>query len=335
MRPYLFNPNLSIDAAPIWLQEHLNFIAEWNGPDETVEVSTSGSTGVPKVMQMPKSAMRASALLTAEYFGLGVNSSVLLALPSAYIAGKMVIVRALTCGWQLWFTEPAANPVIELEHELDFASFTPMQMMAILDENPDQLKFIRIILVGGAEIKPQLAARIAAVHSGCYETYGMTETVSHIAVKKVDGKSQLFEALPGVTCSTDDRNCLVIRASHLGKGEIITNDVVELTDSRHFQLLGRADDVINSGGVKLFPQSIEAKLEKVITGNYYITSVPHESRGQAVVLMIEGEAPDEDSMRLLEEKIKPVLSKFELPAEIRFVTRFSRTESGKVKRIYL
>jgi O-succinylbenzoic acid--CoA ligase len=333
--PHLLQTHTHNPQDPQWLQEHLSFISLWNSPAATIEITTSGSTGAPKVISMPKELMRSSARLTAEYFGLGSGASVLLALPSAYIAGKMVIVRALTNNWQLWMTEPAANPLKELDRDMDFASFTPMQMQAILDENPEQLKRIAKILVGGAEIKPQLASRIAEVHGACFETYGMTETVSHVAVKKVDADSRLFEALPGVTFSTDERSCLVIRAAHLNNSEVITNDVVALTDQRHFQLLGRADDVINSGGVKLFPLSIESKLEGVVNGHYYITSIPHESRGEAVVLMIEAEHPGEEQMLLLQHQLRQLLDRYEMPAEIRFVPQFSRTESGKIKRIYL
>jgi o-succinylbenzoate---CoA ligase len=336
MRPFYYNPNEHpTQDAPAWLNEHLSFISRWNSPETAIEITTSGSTGAPKVITMSKELMRASARLTAEYFGLGSGCSVLLALPSAYIAGKMVIVRALTNHWQLWMTEPEANPIKDLDRDLDFVSFTPMQMQAILHENPEQLKRISKILVGGAEIGPQLAARIAEAHDACFETYGMTETVSHVAVKKVDGSSRLFEALPGVTFSTDERSCLVIRATHLNNLEIVSNDVAELTDNRHFQLLGRADDVINSGGIKLFPQAIEAKLENVVRGVYYITSKPHESRGEAVVLMVEGENPGEVQVNAMQNQLRSLLDRYEQPAEIRFVPQFSRTESGKVKRIYL
>jgi O-succinylbenzoic acid--CoA ligase len=336
MRPFLYaSGQQALSEIPEWLQEHLDFIAQWNRPDETIEIATSGSTGAPRKISMSKEKMRASARLTAEYFGLGKNSSVLLALPAAYIAGKMVIVRALTNEWQLWLTQPASNPLKELDQELDFASFTPMQMQTILSENPYRLTLIKSILVGGAEVKPHLAASIAAVHGACFETYGMTETVSHVAVRRIGPDHAPFEALPGVAFEVDERSCLIIRAAHLNNEPVVTNDVVELLDKHHFRLLGRADDVINSGGVKLFPPKIEAKLEHLIHHQYYITAAKHALLGETVVLMIEGSRPSAHEYMLLETDLKKVLDRFEYPTEIRFVPQFSRTESGKVKRIYL
>ena len=323
------------ENSPIWLHEHLDFISDWLKKEYNVTVTTSGSTGAPKVISMSKELMRASARLTAGFFDLKPGSSVLLALPSSYIAGKMVIVRALTNNWELWFTEPNANPLKEADQPFDFASFTPMQMQTMVDENPEKLLHVLTILVGGAEVKPALARRIAAIHGRCFETYGMTETVSHVAVRRIDGTQDVFEALPGVSFSADHRNCLRIAAGHLQREPIQTNDVVELIDAGHFRLLGRADDVINSGGIKLFPAAIESKIENVVEGNYYITSISHDTWGDALVLMIEGTEPAGPALAKLRDLLGKVLSRVEFPKEIKFVKQFSRTESGKIKRVYL
>ncbi len=336
MKPIKYSSLQSfVSESPQWLKDHLNFISEWNGSDEHISVTTSGSTGDPKSIFMRKETMRASARLTAGYFGLRQNCDVLLALPSSYIAGKMVIVRALTNGWNLWFTEPSSNPLKDIEQQFEFASFTPMQMEGILDNNPAKLTLVNTILVGGAEVRPTLAARIKAIHGRCYETYGMTETVSHVAVRNIGDENKTFEALPGVEFLVDQKSCLVIHADHLGKEHVITNDLVELIDSRHFHLLGRADDVINSGAVKLFPSSIEAKIENLVKSNYYITSKRDEVLGNAVVLLIEGTASSDELHQMLTEQLRKSLDSYEFPREIKYVPLFERTSAGKIKRVYL
>ena len=294
------------------------FLLEWLNNESFVLVQTSGSTGKPKKIVLQKSAMIASAKATGTFFNLQPKASALLCLSADYIAGKMMLVRAITLGLQLDTAEPNSNPLGNKKY--DFVAMVPMQVANSLNK----LHLVETLLIGGTKVSYQLSESILKTNCQAFESYGMTETISHIAIKLIEAKE--FTILPNVTISLDDRNCLVIEALELSSDKIITNDIVAILNPTQFILKGRIDNVINSGGVKIFPEEIEEKLAKFISVRFFIASLPDEKLGEKVILVIEGN-PFEMEKTLFSE-----LSKYQNPKEIVFIENFVETETNKINR---
>ena len=316
-----------------WQQEIVDFLQQWFDDSDYVEVKTSGSTGDPKLIQLPKTTMLRSAQLTNRFFGLQPGSVALLCLPASYIAGKMMLVRAIAGNYTLHAVAPSANPFATEElPALDFSAITPYQLLHSAVDLPR--RNITNIIVGGSPVTPAMEELTAEWPVALYETFGMTETASHIALRRFNGKeaSASFRTLEGVRLSLDDRSCLVIDAPHLHSEQLITNDFVELVDNHSFRWLGRADRVINSGGIKIFPEQVERKLESVIDLPFFISSKPHESLGQQVVLVLECDDLQEELKTELLERIKPELGRYELPGQLLCIPRFVYSTGNKVLR---
>lgn len=322
---------------PIYLSEMANeivtFLEDWISDKEFIKNKTSGSTGQPKNIQLKKTAMWASAKKTCHFFKLDKKSTALLCLPVKYIAGKMMLVRAIVSGMDLYIEKPSSNPFDQLEKKIDFAAITPHQLSHSLETLNS--KSIQNIIVGGAPFSMPLQQKVQKLSINFYETYGMTETCSHIALRKVNGTNfqEDFETLDGVIIDTDQRQCLTIKAPGLTDELLITNDIVDIIDENHFKWLGRYDYVINSGGIKIFPEQVEKILSGIIHQNFFITSQPNDALGEKVVLVLEGNTFSEIEMSQLEKYIAENLSSFEKPKEILFKKEFSRTENGKVLRV--
>ena len=327
--------------------EHYKFLQDWFSDDKTITVKTSGSTGKPKTILLQKKQMINSAQGTGNYFDLKENTSVLLCLPIAYIAGKMMLIRAITLGWQLDVIESSSNPLEKIDKEYDFSAMVPLQ----LENSLSQLNLIKKIIVGGGVVSNALQERLQHISTQVFATYGMTETITHIAVKKMNGFSnfisnevekfkfhskEFYETLPNLTIYKDQRNCLVINAPKVSEEIIFTNDVVELISDTQFDWLGRFDNVINSGGIKLHPEKIEEKLSKIISNRFFVTGIKDEKLGEKLVLIIEvNESVISSGVeKSLFSKIKNLksLSKFEIPKEIHFIKNFVETETGKIQR---
>ena len=308
-------------------QELGNFLLDWLDNKDYVEVQTSGSTGKPKILKIKKEAMVNSAIATGDFFNLKPGDKVLHCLPSNFIAGKMMIVRAIILGLELDMVEPKALPLIDYEKDYAFSAFTPMQ----LKNFAKFLKSIKTVIVGGGQVSSPIIELIKDKKPNIYETYGMTETVSHIAVKKLNNfgntdTDTYFKTLPGITLSVDERSCLVIDAPQLSKEKIITNDIVKVHTKNSFEWLGRFDNVINSGGIKLFPEQIEKKLQSKIKEEFFVASKPDDTLGNKLVLVIEKKNNDFDT------SIFDVLDTYEKPKEIFSIPKFIETSSGKIHR---
>jgi O-succinylbenzoic acid--CoA ligase len=320
-----------IEQAPEWEQPFLLFIREWLNDNIELEVQTSGSTGVPKAWKVQKLAMVNSATLTANYFNRKEGTTALLCLPGNFIAGKMMLVRAMTFGWSLTVIRPSSTPLTDIETPFDFAAFTPMQVVSLNDDKLRLLSRFGAVILGGAAVSETWRKRLSEFCDNLYETYGMAETLSHIAVRKITSEQSPFQALEGIDLSVDEVGRLRIHAPHIEIDVIQTNDVVELLDTSSFFYKGRYDRMINSGGVKLFAEVIERKLEPVIHVPFAIGAVHDELLGQKVILYLESNATiDLEQLRV---SIKQVLNRFEVPKEIRFLDKLERTESGKIKVI--
>jgi o-succinylbenzoate---CoA ligase len=328
-------------AVPITFREKvISFCQQWAEGKGSFEIQTSGSTGKPKLIQLDRSSMIASAMATANALNLKKGQTSLVCLDPAYIAGMMMLVRSIETGMNIIAVEPSANPfeILDDNTSVDFTALVPYQLKAILD-SPQEKHFHRFtkILIGGAALDEHSKSRLQKFSCQFYETYGMTETISHIALKKVNGetKSSYFELLPGITIRQDERACLCIQAPYL-KEEIVTNDVVELKSLTEFLWLGRNDNVINSGGVKIFPESTEKKLEGIfsqlkIDNLFFIAGLPDVRLGQSVALIVEGHLSTDQQLQL-KTRMKSGLSKFEIPRAIQFAPQFVKTETGKINR---
>lgn len=326
---------------PVGLQEVENadlraFLREWCNENPYVVGHTSGSTGTPKEIRLAKADLRASARITNEYFGIRPESVLLLCLSVGYIAGKMMVVRALEAGAELKTGEVSSRPLRHFPdggYRVDLAAMVPMQVEETLKcpEEKAKLNRIRHLLIGGAEVSPVLERRLQHVAGACYATYGMTETASHVALKRLNRDTAYF-ALGEVSFEADRRNCLVICAPHLNARRFITNDRVELLDSRHFNWLGRFDYVINSGGIKFSPELLERKIAACIPERFFIAGRPDGHLGQRIVLAVEKTVPEKTETDRLREKLKKVLAPYEMPREIVYIPRFPTTSSGKILR---
>lgn len=315
------------------------FCAGWVQGQSWFDFQTSGSTGQPGLIRFSRSAVEASARLTGSFFGFGSGSTLLHCLPMQYIAGKMMVARALVCKTDLLVLPPASNPLVSLDLDLrvDFAALVPLQVSAILANRVSRERFYAIsdVIVGGASLGTDLTRQLTESANRVWETFGMTETLTHVALRRISGPGRqgCFEALPGIQFGVDKRSCLTIQAPHLGVGDIQTNDVVTLTDTRHFVWQGRDDLVINSGGVKVFPEKVEEKLQSLVAVPFFITSEPDANLGSQVVLVIEGPEWETGRQALLEAAMKVNLGRYELPRRICFRDRFLRSEAGKIRRI--
>lgn len=297
-----------------------DFILDWFDPTDVIAIQTSGTTGQPKTIQMQKQAMVNSALATGEFFDLPAGTEALHCLPVHYIAGKMMLVRAFILGWELDFIEPVSNPLERGKKIYDFAAMVPMQAQQSLPE----LHRIKKLILGGAKVNNELSRQLSTVSNEIFETYGMTETVTHIAAKRIG--EEAFIVLPGIEIEEDERHCLVINAPDICNEPVTTNDVVKVISAEQFIWLGRYDNVINSGGVKLFPEQIEEKLAPYFTTRFFVKGIQDDKLGEKLVLVVEGEPYD------IKKSVFSKLDKFEKPKQILFVDKFAETPSGKIIR---
>ena len=297
-----------------------DFLLDWFDSKDYIEMFTSGSTGEPKTVIVKKQAMVNSAIATGDFFDLKPGNSALQCLPVKYVAGKMMLVRAMILGLDLEFVAPSSHPMRNNEIDFDFVAMVPLQAQNSIQE----LKKVKKLIIGGAAVNKTLEKQLLKLKTEVYETYGMTETITHIAARKLGEKA--FTVLPDVTVSYDDRNCLVIHAPKISDEVIITNDIVELVNENQFIFLGRIDNVINSGGIKLIPEQIENKLMSKIQQRFFIASKPDNELGEKLILVIEGDKVE------FEHTIYEDLDKYEKPKEILFIPKFKETATGKIMR---
>lgn len=296
------------------------FLLDWLDEKDYIITQTSGTTGNPKLIKIKKQAMVNSAIATGDFFKIKPGDSALHCLPSKFIAGKMMFVRAIVLGLKL----DVVSPNIRLDNSkknYDFVAMVPIQV----ENNFKSLHQIKKLIIGGAQPSTSLVSKLKELKNiGVFETYGMTETITHIAAKEIN--SDYFEILPGISIEKDERECLIIKAPRITSEKILTNDLVEIISKNKFKWLGRLDNVINSGGVKIFPEQIEKKLEHLIEGRFFIASEEDDKLGNKVILIIES------NPIYINTEIFDVLNKYEKPKKIYFTTKFSETKTGKINR---
>ena len=255
-----------------------HFLREWFDESELLQVQTSGSTGKPKKLMVEKERMMNSARMTLNFLGLKAGDSALLCMPLAYIAGKMVVVRALLGGLKLVVIPPCSNPMLKLMVNAQnegvafeaptFAAMIPMQVFnGVNDEQSlEGLKQIKQLIIGGGAVDSDLNAKLNDFPHGVWSTYGMTETLSHIALRKLnlgqDNTRSLYEPFEGVKLSQTELGALIIDAPLVCAEQLVTNDIVRFDEQGRFEVIGRLDNVINSGGVKIQIEEVETKLKE-------------------------------------------------------------------------
>ncbi|SDM25869.1 O-succinylbenzoic acid--CoA ligase [Catalinimonas alkaloidigena] len=325
-------------------QHAAQFCKMWQQGQPEFWLLTSGSTGTPKPQCLTRAQMEASARLTGEALGLTTGDKALVCLPTRYIAGTMMLVRGLVLGLELHLYPPHRNPLalVAAGTSFDFTAMVPMQLETILRETPQALAAFahaKAILLGGAPLSATLEEQVQALPCPVYHTYGMTETVSHVALRRLNGpeRSAVFTSLPGIDLRLDDRGCLCIRGAVTNAQWITTNDLVELHADGRFRWLGRADHVINSGGVKVQPEAVEQAVDKLwkenkIAERYFVGSQPDKYLGQCVVLFVEGMPFPPTREEWLLEALRERLPRYHAPKRLLYVPSFEETPTGKIDR---
>lgn len=319
--------------SPEYLQEIENFIAEWESQSDFIEVQTSGSTGIPKRIRLKKEHVRASAIATGEFFNFQSGQSVLLNLSPHYIAGKLMIVRALIHDMRMVLAPLGKNPLEDLDlDEIDFGAFVPYQISAILANPGSKKNYERIknAIIGGAPLALKWQHELIPLTNSSYVTFGMTETITHFALQRISEKEDFFTCLPGFRIKKDSRGCLILQENKI-TDRLVTNDLIELMNDHQFKWLGRLDFVINSGGVKISPEQVEFKLAHLFQSQaYFIHGRASAIFGEEVVLYIEGE--ESSNAPILQVDLRAILTAYERPKAIVFVPVFERTSTGKILR---
>ena len=318
-----------------------SFLSDWFNRESFITIQTSGSTGTSKQIQLKKKYMTNSALATGIYFNLPEKTTSLVCLSTDYIAGKMMLVRALVMGWHLDVIEPSSHPLNGMEKAYDFCAMVPFQLYNSLD----RLDCIKKLIVGGGVVSHNLQQKISNLKTEIFATYGMTETITHIAVKKLNNsnattsetKESFYRTLPSIKISRDNRDCLIIDAPNISDTIINTNDLVEIISESEFKWLGSYDSIINSGGVKLIPEQIEEKLSEIINERFFVAGITDDILGEKLILVIENsneEIATIDQSRFHNDvKNLALLSKFEIPKEIYYIDKFIETETKKIHRV--
>ena len=301
--------------------DYYNFLTSWFDENDFILVKTSGSTGTPKEIKLKKIDLISSSKLTADYFNLKPGDKVINCLPVEYIAGKMMLVRSLVLGLDLYLFPVNSSPIKQIQKNYDLIAFTTMQ----LENSILFIDRIKNVLVGGSAVNENLKQKILNINTNVYETYGMTETITHIAVRNLTKGENEFTTLPGIEIGKRD-NCLFIKPNHLSIEMVQTNDIVQFTNKNKFLLIGRRDFIINSGGVKLNPETIEKKLAKYISADFVISSIDNSKFGEVVALVFKKNIPDNYS------KAFTHLSKYEIPKEVLVIDNFPEI-NGKINRL--
>ncbi len=322
-------------------QTTFGFIKDWLSGVDKFTMTTSGSTGVPKPIEITRAQMIASATGTVERLRLQKNSTALVCIDPRYIGGRMMLVRCLVFGWRILAIEPSANPLtnIPIDNCVQFTAFVPYQVQKILEsKHPHLLNGPDKILIGGAPLSASTREQLDRFQCECYETYGMTETISHVALRLANTrmKQPYFEVMPGVEIEQDARGCLVVSANYL-PNKVVTNDIVEFIAPGKFRWLGRWDSVINSGGVKVMPEKIEQQLEAIFHANhfhhrFFIAAMPDESLGSKVVLILEGVQFSSEVLNQSLAALESAVSPYEVPREVYSIPSFITTATQKIDR---
>ena len=327
-----------LEELPEFAQVAFAFCRDWLAGQETFIQQTSGSTGAPKLQGLSRTQMEASAAATGAFFGTTTREHLLCCLNPSFIAGKMMLVRAMVWNCPITLVEPSANPLLGLEEQFTFVALVPLQVEASLAEEKSRklLQSIPHVLIGGAALPHKIQQGLVQQGIRAWQSFGMTETVSHIALAPIEEGELVYQALPGVAIGINEQDCLWIQSPMSGSEKIQTNDTIELRSKNTFAWIGRIDFVVNSGGIKLFPEQLERRiaplLEETCPGCAYFLYGEKDSRlGEQLVLYVE-QTGDEKRHLALEAGLEQFLGKYEVPKKIYFIAAFAYTPTRKINR---
>ena len=324
----------------------LEFCRNWLNGVQEIAINTSGSTGAPKLITLTRRQIEVSAQYTLQILALKENDRALVCLNTEYIGGIMMLVRGFIGNLHLTIMEPINNPFKYLPPRgpdtFEFAAFVPLQLQVILTESPDKLNILnqmKGILVGGAPIGPELKKQIQIISAPVYHTYGMTETASHVALKRLNGNipDTYFKSSPAVELGQDERGCLTIKGEVTNQQLLVTNDLVNLISEHEFEWLGRVDNTLNSGGVKVQAEKVEvalaqALLEHQFERRSFISAVPDDKLGQRIIAVLEGKPLSLAEEEKIYQSLQKLLHKYEIPKAIKYTPSFTATASGKIDK---
>ncbi|MEK7433948.1 MAG: AMP-binding protein [Cyanobacteriota bacterium] len=319
----------------------LFFCKEWLEGKDFFVINTSGSTGKPKEIKITRNQMIFSANNTCNTLKLEENDSSLICISTDHIGGKMMLVRGLIKKFFMTLIEPSSNPLEKIDNneKFDFFSFVPLQLYEIINKTPEKIFLLnqsKAIIIGGGEVSIDLEKKLKNITAPIYSTYGMTETVSHIALRRLN-RDNFFTLLDGIETDIDERECLVIKSEVTNNETIITNDVVEFIDKKTFKWLGRYDNIINSGGIKIQIEELEKRIKNLLlsnnfNNNFFITSIKDEKFGNKIVIIIEKDKLTEENKEEINLLMKDNLSKYEKPKDFFYVNEIFFTKTGKIMK---
>lgn len=311
-----------------WELDLLQFLQDWQSDEDRIQVQTSGSTGQPKIISLRKTHMLLSARASVDYFSILESSTLALCLPVKFIAGKMMIIRTLVAKCKLIIQPPSSDPFSQFRQAINFIAVTPHQLNQSLKTGSVSPDFQKI-LIGGESIPTDLRQQIQSLPNQCYASFGMTETITHIAVQSLNHPAeQHYNCLPGILISLNAENCLQIDGPWL-ENPIETHDIVQIISPEQFTWMGRSDFVINSGGIKLHPEKIEGKIQHDLPFSFLVSSIPDPNFGEIPVLIIESKSKD---IPISLDEINSNLDRFEKLKGLFIVRSISKTENGKTDR---
>ncbi len=322
-------------------ESSLSFIRSWLSGETSFSLQTSGSTGPAKPITVSRTQMEASAKLSTSVLKLQPFSNALVCIDTRYIGGMMMIVRSFVNNMAMWILDPVSAPLQKLPVDqcVNFAAFVPYQIQSMLgSKHPHLIDNLDTMIIGGAPLHADYVNDLRRFQCACYAAYGMTETLSHVALRRLNGReaSEFYHALPGIGLSLDNRGCLVIKTPYLN-GEVVTNDIVELTGDQQFSWMGRADNVINTGGYKVNPEKIEAAIETVfrvagISNRFFVCGMEDNKLGQRITLVLESTGHNADTIADILGQLDNHLHPYERPKEILLVPAFTLTATQKINR---
>ncbi len=321
-----------INSSDATIDKLNSFINEWYSHNEFISAKSSGSTGKPKEIKLKKEYLTSSARMTGAFFNYRPHQTILLSLSIDTIGGKMIVIRALIHNMHIIVIEPGKNPLSHINTYIDFVSLVPYQLKHIISDTPSKLNLISTILLGGAPVSYELKQKIQTLNPEFFESFGMTETMSHIALKNLKSGNTYFTTLEGINISINTNHQLIINAEKLGIKELQTTDEINIISPTSFEWIGRTDFAINSGGFKFHPELIEKKIEPDIQLPFFIHKEPDVNLGERIICCIEGRF-DNNICNDLNYIFINKLDRYEIPKEIYFIKSFTYTNSNKINRL--
>lgn len=319
-------------------QASLSFIEAWMDGNQSFSFRTSGSTGDPKPITFRRDQLAASARLSIHSLGLTPGMKALVCLDPRFVAGAMMLVRCLENSMDIIIQRPSSHPFAECTEHVDFVALVPYQVSLLLEEKSAALDQPMIVIIGGAPLRESIVDQLQALAATCYATYGMTETLTHIALRRLNGpgKQDGFHVLPGVRVSINQQGCLVIHAPHIDS-PVVTHDLAEWSSGDSFRILGRTDEVINSGGVKVHPRSVEAVIDRAVEEQgyrfrFFVAGQSDAQLGDRVCLFIEGLPLAKPAEEAMLGHINQWLSPYERPRKVVYIAKFDETSTQKIDR---